>query len=129
VRVFLAAMLLAAAPAASAAPLTVHAGESWLFTVRNGEPANARKVQATAKPARGEVMASVRSLFGTMLIVTNNSAVGYKFTAELLPGTNISTVRTCLLPPGGKPTLEQWGQKADAVRIGNFRATANEGLC
>ena len=128
-KILLAAMLLAAASTAHAAPLTVRAGESWLFTVRNGQPANARKTQATAKPAKGELMVTVRALFGTALIATNNSGIGYKFSAELLPARNMTAVRTCVLPAGGKPTLEQWEQKAAAVRLSNFRATTNEGVC
>lgn len=127
-KILLAAMLLAAASSAHAAPLTVSTGESWLFTVKNGQPANARKTQPTAKPARGELMVTVRALFGTTMIATNNSGIGYKFSAELLPARNMTAVRTCTLPAGGT-TLEQWEQKAAAVRLSNFRATTNEGVC
>jgi hypothetical protein len=128
-KMLVAAILLATASVAQASPLTIRAGETWLFTIKDGQPANERKVQASAKPAKGELLATARALFGTTLIVTNNSNVGYSYTAELLPGRNISAVRTCNLPPGGKPTLEQWDQKADAVRISNFRVTGNEGQC
>ena len=128
-KMLVAAALLATASIAHTAPLTVRAGESWLFTIKNGQPADPRKTGPTTKPAKGEVMATVRSLFGTTMIVSNNSPVTYTFVAELLPGKNMTAVRTCTLPAGGKPTLEQWDQKADAVRISNFRAAGNEGLC
>lgn len=128
-KILLGALTLALASAAQAAPLTVRAGENWLFTIKDGQPANAHKAEATAKPAKGEVMISVRALFGTSMIATNNSNISYTFNAELVPGKNVAAVRTCTLPAGGKPTLEQWDQKAEAVRISNFRATGNEGRC
>lgn len=123
------ALMLAIGSSAHAAPLTVRAGESWLFTLRNGEPANAHKVQPTAKPARGQVMVTVRALLGTTLVAANNSAIVYSFNVELLPGTSVAAIRTCTLPAGGKPVLEQWDRKAAAVRLSNFRAAGNEGRC
>src|SRR5207342_2274312 len=48
-----------------AAPLTVHVGENWLFAIDQGEPVHARKVEASASPAKGEVKVSVRALLGT----------------------------------------------------------------
>lgn len=128
-KILFATVMLAIASVAQAAPLTVRAGESWVFKVRNGQPADAHKVDATVKPAKGELMVTVRSLFGTVLITTNNNSVAYSFNAELIPAANLTAVRTCALPVGGKPDLEQWGQKAQAVRISNFRAAGNEGRC
>lgn len=128
-KMILAAALLATASLASAQPLTVRAGESWLFKVADGQPVDAHKVEPTSKPAKGELMISVRALFGTTMIVTNNSAVPYRFNAELVPARNMAALRTCSLPTGAKPVVEQWEQKADAVRVSNFRATENEGRC
>ena len=127
-RQVLLALALASAPAVSA-PLTVRTGETWLFTIDRGDPAKARKVEATAPPARGEVKVAVRSLFGTMMTITNNSAQGYTFHAQLIgaDGTAV-TARTCMLPPGNQPALETWPQRAAAVRIGAFK-TAKGGRC
>lgn len=122
-------MMLTFAAIANAAPLTIRAGETWLFTVKDGQPADARKADSKSKPMKGQMMVSVRALFGTAMLITNNSAIAYSFNAELLPARNLSAVRTCALPSGGKPLLEQWDQKADAVRISNFRAVGNEGRC
>src|SRR5438552_2943600 len=80
------ALLLAMAGFATSAlvqPLTMRPGETWLFTIDHGQPAKARKVVETASPARGEVKASVRTLFGTMMTITNNSSTGYTFQARL----------------------------------------------
>ena len=125
-------LLIAFALAASApgpAPLTVLVGENWIFAIDHGQPTHARKVDATAKPARGQVKVSVRALFGTMMTITNNSATGYTFHAELI-GTygKAVTARTCTLPPGNQPALESWPQKATAVRIGDFKP-AKGGRC
>jgi hypothetical protein len=128
-KILLGAMALTLASVAQAAPLTVRAGENWMFTIKDGQPTNAHKTEASAKPAKGELMISVRALFGTSAIITNNSNVSYSFNAELVPGRNVTAVRTCTLPAGGNPVVEQWDQRADAVRISNFRATGNEGRC
>ena len=128
-KMIFAAALLATASVVGAQPLTVRAGESWIFKVNDGQPANAHKVQPVAKPGKGELMISVRALFGTTMIVTNNSAVAYRFNAELVPARNMTALRTCSLPTGAKPIVEQWNQRADAVRVSNFRATENEGRC
>ena len=122
-------VLLETAAAAQAAPLTIRTGESWVFTVEKGEPANARKVDAQAKPAKGELMVTLRALFGTNMIMTNNSSTPYTYRAELFVGGRPSGARTCTLPANAEPTLEQWPQKAEAVRIGSFRATGPGGHC
>ena len=125
-------LLLALALAASSpapAPLTIPVGDNWLFRVDHGQPANARKVEATTKPAKGEVKVSVRSLFGTMMTITNNSTTGYTFHAELIGADGKAvTARTCTLPPGNQPALESWPQKAAGVRIGDFKP-ARGGRC
>jgi hypothetical protein len=126
---FFALALLAVATPALAEPLLVHTGENWLFTLDHGEPAHARKIDANAKPMRGEIKVAVRSLFGTMMTVSNNSSQGYTFKAELIGADGKAvTARTCTLPPGNQPTLESWPQKATAVRIGGFRP-AGGGRC
>jgi hypothetical protein len=113
----------------AALALTVQTGETWLFSIDRGEPARARKVDAAAKPASGEIKVAVRALFGTTMTITNNSPQGYTFQAQLIgPDGKTVTARTCTLPPGNQPTLESWPQKAAAVRIGNFRP-AKGGRC
>jgi hypothetical protein len=121
--------LAAAAVPALAGPLTVRAGETWLFTIDHGEPVDGRKVGAAAAPARNEVKVSVRSLFGTMMTISNNSPQGYDFQAELVAADGkVSKARSCTLPPGNQSALESWPEKAAAVRIGSFRP-ASGGRC
>lgn len=122
-------VLLAASVPAAAQPLTVRTGETWLFTIEEGQPVHARKVEATALPGRGDVKVSVRALFGTMMTISNNSPQGYKFSAQLIAADGKAvTARTCTLPPGNQPALESWPQKASAIRIANF-IPANGGHC
>ena len=49
----LTALLLAVAPA-QAAGLTIRTGETWFFMIKQGEPAQARKVSPSAKIPEGQ---------------------------------------------------------------------------
>lgn len=124
-----AALLLVAAVPAQAAGLTVKTGETFLFKVRNGEPAEARKVTASAKIPKGQIKVAVSALAGTAMIVTNNSPIAYNFRAELMSGGKATVGRSCTLPPNARPTFEQWEQKAEAVRISAFKLADANGRC
>jgi len=129
IRALLVLALATLSAPAVAGSLTVQMGETWMFTIDRGEPVRTRKVDAAAKPGPGEVKASVRSLFGTMMTITNNSRQGYSFKAELVGADGKAvTARTCTLSPGNQPALESWPQKAAAVRIGSFKP-AKGGRC
>ena len=125
----LAVILFVLAAPAQAAGLTVRTGETWLFTVKNGEPAQARKVTPSAKIPKGQIKVSVRAMLGTAMTVTNNSPVAYTFRAELLKDGKATAARPCTLPANARPIFEQWQQNADAVRIGNFTLAGAEGRC
>ena len=124
-----AALLLLAAAPAQAAGLTVKLGETWLFSVKNGEPAQARKVPASAKILKGQIKVSARSLLGTAMTITNNSPIAYSFQAELIAGGKATVARACTLPANARPAFEQWEQKADAVRISKFKIANADGRC
>ena len=128
-RALLVVWLAAFATAAAAQPLTIRAGESWAFSIRDGQPVRAHRVKPTAKPGRGEIKATLTSLAGTTLTLTNNSATSYSFRAELVGVRTRLAARTCTLPPNMKPALEYWPRKAAAVRLSNFRATNDPGTC
>lgn len=122
-------MLLLAPLAAQATPLTVKVGESWAFQIKAGDPVKARKVAANAKPAKGEIMVTVKSFLGTMLTAVNATGRGWSFKAELVNGGKASPARTCMLPASSAPIMEQWqGKKAEAVRISKF-VPADGGNC
>ena len=126
-KLLFAALLLSAAPAQ--ASLTVRTGETWIFAIKNGEPAQARKVTASAKIPKGRIKVSVRAMLGTAMTVTNNSPIAYTFRAELLKDGKATAARPCTLPANARPIFEQWQQKADAVRISNFTLAGAEGRC
>ena len=128
-KALLALALVTTAVPVSALPLTVKTGETWLFSLDRGNPVRAHKVVADAKPAKGEVKVAVRALFGTTMAISNNSARGYTFRAELIgPDGKAVTAKTCTLPARNQPALESWPQKSVAVRIGSFKP-ANGGIC
>jgi hypothetical protein len=128
-KALLATVLLLTSAVAQAAPLTVRTGETWLFSISRGQPVKTRKVEATTATPRGQVKVSVRAAFGTMMTITNNSAQGYTFDAQLIDAAGKAVnARSCTLPPNNQPALENWPQKAAAVRIGNFKP-AKGGNC
>ena len=125
----LALSMLLAPVAASAKPLTIKVGESWAFRIQKGDPVKARKVVSTARPAKGEIVVTVKSFLGTMLTAVNGTGRGWTFKAELLNGGKASPARTCTLPASTAPTMEQWqGRQAEAVRISKF-VPADGGNC
>jgi hypothetical protein len=124
-----AALLLLATAPAQAAGLTVRTGETWFFTIKDGEPANARRVSPSAKIPKGQIKVAVRPLLGTTMVVTNNSPIAYSFRAELLLEGKAILARSCTLPANARPTFEQWQEKAEAVRIGSFKPASADGRC
>ena len=126
---WIAALMLIAAAPAQAAGLTVPMGETWLFTIKDGEPAQARKVTPSAKIGKRQIKVAVRPILGTAMTVTNNSPIAYTFRAELISGGRATVARACTLPANARPVFEQWEQKADAVRISDFKAAGSDGHC
>ena len=114
--------------AAIAAPVTIKAGESWVFAVEDGQPVRARKVTSSITAGPGQIKASVVSTMGTTMTVTNNSRVNYTFQAELV-GAAAGKSRTCTLPASGGPVLEYWPVKATAVRLSTFKVASADGNC
>jgi hypothetical protein len=122
-------LLIMAAPVA-AKPLTVRMGETWVFTVAQGQPANARKVAPATRPVPGEIKVSVQSLMGTTMTITNNSRVDYAYRAALiLPGGKAGPAKSCAVPANARPALESWPTRAIAVRLGDFKPAPAGSLC
>ena len=117
--------------AALAGPVTIKAGESWVFALERGEPVRARRVASSAKPGPGQIKATVISTMGTTMTVTNNSRHHYSFRAELVGAKTASggKARTCTLPANGNPVLEYWPVKATAVRLSTFKLASADGSC
>jgi hypothetical protein len=125
------ALLLAAAPAtaASSPGLTVKTGETWQFSLFHGQPIKARKASADAKPAPGQIQVTVRSLLGTTMTISSNNPTAFTYQAELIGADKPVAARSCALPPDGRLSFESWPQKADAVRLSNFKVAPKGGAC
>ena len=121
--------LAAISTASAAAPLTIHTGESWAFSIRDGQPVKAHRVAASARPARGEIEATVSALAGTTMTLTNATGTAFTYRAELVGASGKATGRTCALPATAAPVLEYWPQKAAAVRLGGFRPAKGAAAC
>lgn len=126
----LALTALLASPVPAQSPgLTIKTGESWMFAISRGQPVRARKVAPTVKPAPGQVMVSLRSMMGTSLSITSNNPQAYTYSAELIGADQSVPVRSCTLPANGRLSFEHWPQKANAVRISNFKIATKDGSC
>jgi hypothetical protein len=125
------ALLLAAAPAtaASSPGLTVKTGETWQFSLFHGQPVRVRKAGPDAKPAPGQIQVTVRSLLGTTMTISSNNPTAFTYQAELIGADKPVAARSCALPPDGRLSFESWPQKADAVRLSNFKVAPKGGAC
>ena len=123
-------LLLAAVPAAAQSPnLTVKTGESWMFAISRGQPVRARKVNPLVKPAPGQVMVTLRAMMGTSMSIISNNRQSFTYKAELIGADGPVAMRSCTLPANGRTSFEHWPQKADAVRISDFRVARQDGSC
>jgi hypothetical protein len=121
--------LLAATPVA-AKPLTVRMGETWIFTVANGQPTRARKADAKAPPKTGQMKVSLSPLMGTTMTVTNNSQYDYAYRASLiLPDGKAGPAKSCAVPAHGKLAIEHWPQRVAAIRLSDFKPAPAGSLC
>ncbi|MDV3256579.1 MAG: hypothetical protein LOX97_02105 [Sphingomonas sp.] len=125
----LALLLLAAAPAAAKPGLIVRPGESWTFAIARGQPADVRKSSASAMPGPGRIHVTVRSLMGTTLAIRSAREEALSYRAELIAGGKSLAARSCTLPAGGKLSLENWKESAEAVRLSNFKPVPKGGSC
>ena len=125
----LALIALQAAAPAWAQPLTVHTGETWVFSLAGGQPAKARKVSADAKPATGQIVVSVRSMMGTTMTITSNNKQAYTYKAALIGAEKSVPARSCTLPANNRLSFENWPQQARAVRLSDFKVATKGGAC
>ena len=124
------ALLLAASPVpARAAGLTVKTGETWQFSLFHGQPVRARKASADAKPAPGQIQVTVRSMLGTTMTISSNNPTSFTYQAELIGTDKPVAARSCALPADGRLSFESWRQKADAVRLSDFKVAPKGGAC
>jgi hypothetical protein len=128
--VLTAVLLLTAQPVLAQSPgLTVKTGESWMFAISRGQPVRAHKVKPTVKPPPGQVVVTLRAMLGTSLSISSNSRQTYTYKAELIGAANAIPVRSCTLPANGRLSFEHWPEKADAVRISDFKVARQDGAC
>ena len=125
---FILLALLIAAPA-TAKPLTVHTGESWVFVIDHGQPSRARRVMPNVKPKHGEVLVTVRAMLGTTMSITSNNRQAYTYRAELVGTAQPVKARSCALPANPVLSFESWPDKASAIRLSDFKPATNRGSC
>ena len=122
-------VLLASPATGQSAGLTVKTGETWMFAISRGQPVRARKVKPSVTPPPGQVLVTLRAMMGTSLSITSNNRQPFTYKAELIGADKSVPVRSCTLPANGRMSFEHWPQKADAVRISDFRVAREDGSC
>lgn len=126
----LALILAAAAPASAQAPgLTVRTGETWTFSLFRGQPVKARKANPSGKPRPGQIQVTVGSMMGTSMTISSNNPVGYTYQAELIGSGKPVPARSCTLPADGRISFEHWPEKANAIRLYDFKVAPKGGAC
>ena len=126
----IAILAMFAASPASAKPLTIHMGETWVFSIANGQPSKARKVDSKIAPARGEMKVTLQPMMGTTMTVSNNSKFDYAYRATLImPGGTTGPAKSCAVPANGRLAIEHWPNRVDAVRLGDFKPAPAGSLC
>jgi hypothetical protein len=125
------ALLLTAMPIAAAEPagLTIKTGETWQFSLFRGQPVKARKANANAKPAPGQIQVTLRSMLGTTMTISSNNPTPFTYKAELIGADKPIAARSCALPPDGRLSFEHWPQPAEAVRLSDFKVAPKGGAC
>lgn len=120
--------MLAVSPAA-AQGLTIKTGETWIFEIEKGQPVRARRVEAATKAGKGQVQVAVRPALGTAMSIGGQVPVSYNFRAQLIVNGKLVAKRACTLPANNKPAFEFWPEKAEAVRISDFKPVKSGGNC
>ena len=100
-----------------------------MFNIFRGQPSKARKVNPSTKAAPGQVVVTARTMMGTSLTISSNNPVAYTYKAELIGADKPVPVRSCTLPANGRMSFEHWPQKANAVRISDFKVARKDGSC
>ena len=121
--------VLAAAPL-SAKSVIVRTGETWVFAIAHGQPANARKAAPSITPGAGEIKVTVQPLMGTTMTMTNNSKFDYAYRAMLiLPNGKAGPAKSCAVPANGRMAIEHWPNTVAAVRLSAFKPAPAGSLC
>ena len=107
--------------------LFVRQGETWFFKVTNGQPADARKGDAAAKPGAGEIRVTLN---GGMMAVLSGSQVSYNYQAFITGKASDKGKRTsvCTLMPG-ITVFESWPDDLPGIRLANFEEASEEYGC
>lgn len=126
VSVLLAALSLAFAPQAMAKDplpgLLIKPGESFIFKLQDGQPAEIRAAGDAEEPGEGELKASFTGGGMAMLSVKNNTGEMLNYEAYITAKPDKKGKRTsvCTLFAGGSG-FESWPGNLPGLRLTNFK--------
>ncbi|NML07739.1 hypothetical protein [Sphingomonas sp. G-3-2-10] len=111
--------------------LVVRAGESWIFTVKDGLPADARPAARNDKPAKGEIFVTLEFEGGaSVMAVTSNDEVWWNYRAFIVskPGHKGNRTSVCTLMNGERTAIERWPGPVPAIRLADFSFASDRQL-
>jgi hypothetical protein len=68
-------------------------------------------------------------MLGTTMTITSNNPTSFTYQAELIGTDKPVAARSCALPPDGRLSFESWPQKANAIRLSDFKFAPKGGAC
>ena len=63
------------------------------------------------------------------MTITSNNPTSFTYQAELIGADKPVAARSCALPPDGRLSFESWPQKANAIRLSDFKVAPKGGAC
>jgi hypothetical protein len=105
-------------------------GETWIFSLANGQPANAHAAPPGSKPGPNELMVSLKPQIGSTMIVTNNTDRFLNYRATIIAPNGERPTSVCTLMSGGRAGFENWHGNIAAIRLSDFSpAEDNKMVC
>lgn len=119
----IAAGLIAATPVQAEAPmgLVIHPGESIIFRLVDGQPADVRRAEDNVEAKDGEISARMSGGGMVMLAVRNSGGEALNYRAFIVRGDQDKGRRTsvCTLFPGVL-SMETWQEPIGGIRVADF---------
>jgi hypothetical protein len=108
--------------------LLIKSGETWIFHLENGQPANPRTATEADKPGKDELKVSLSPDPGAMLTITNNTSqfLNYRAFITPKPGKKGTSTSVCTVMSNGRKAFEVWQNAVPAIRLADFTPAQDE---
>jgi hypothetical protein len=110
--------------------LLIKSGETWIFHLEKGQPANPRPATKADQLGKDELKASLSLEAGAMLIITNNTSQFLNYHAFITPkpGKKGAPTSVCTIMSNGRMAFESWPNSIPALRLADFTPAQEDGV-